>query len=408
VGGERGGVLVMVVVFLPALIAIAALVIDVGHGFQVRRHLQTAADAAALAAAQELPNTANAEAVANEYSASSGGHNERPGLPDVTTAVSFPAPTGSKVRVTESSKSRVFFAGLLGFDGFNVSATAVASRSSTTTGTPLAVYVHEVCGAPTGNKGFIAGGLDMRIEGGIHVNGHLEIKNAGFESVGRATVYRPPPEGSSPSGPPQGSGCKTLDQSDSTYCTGCSGGAVNTPEFGPWRDWATPYDTAAHVNDPALGGVACTHSPTGDVKLENEVIPDARVYCLPPDKKFTIAGNVTGPSGGPASITAVAGSIEVGGTGRLKPYSDTVPVLFYSTNTAGTAIKMNPSAAYDWTGYIINRNGGIVVNAAGVTSPFNGLLEAEWVEINGENFRMLGTFPDSSDGPMSGAVTLEE
>jgi Flp pilus assembly protein TadG len=405
---ERGGVLVMVVLFLPVLIGFAALVIDVGHAFQVRRHLQSAADAAALAAAQELPNTANATAVANDYSASAGARNARPYLPGVTTTVSFPAPTGSKVKVTETATSRVFFAGLFGFDGFDVSASAVASKSSTTTGTPLAVYVHELCGAPTGNKGLISGGLNMRIEGGIHVNGHLEIKNAGFVSVGRATVYRPPPQGTSPSGPPQGPGCKTVDQSDSTYCTGCSGGAVTSPENAAYRDWATPYHTAAHVNNPAFGGVACTHTVANDVKLENEVIPDARVYCLPADKKFTIAGNVTGPAGGPAAVTAVAGFIEVGGTGKLKPYSDAVPVLFYSTNTAGTAVKMNPSAAYDWTGYIINRLGGIVVNAAGVTSPFNGLLEAEWIEINGENFRMLGTFPDSSDGPMFGAVLLEE
>jgi hypothetical protein len=43
-----------------------------------------------------------------------------------------------------------------------------------------------------------------------------------------------------------------------------------------------------------------------------------------------------------------------------------------------------------------------------VTSPFNGLLEAEWMIVNGENFTMLGTFPDSSEGPISGAVVLEE
>jgi hypothetical protein len=382
-------VLVMVAVFLPALIAIAALVIDVGHGFQVRRHLQTAADAAALAAAQELPNTANAEAVANEYSASSGGHNERPSLPDVTTAISFPAPTGSKVRVTESSKSRVFFAGLLGFDGFDVSATAVASKSSTTTGTPLAVYVHELCG----NKGLISGGLNMRIEGGIHSNGHFEVKNQGFNAVGNATVYRPPHADSpSPPGPAQPTGCITTDQPDSTYA-----GVVGDPARGKHRDWVTPYDTEAITK----GFVPCTHTYTGDVKYENTTIPTG-VHCVPPDKKFTIAGNVDG------KITVIGGMIEVGGTGKLEPYNADHPVLFYSTNTTNVPIKLNPSGAYDWSGYIINRTGGIVINASSVTSPQNGLLEAEWVEINGENFTMLGTFPDSSSGTSFGAVVLQE
>jgi hypothetical protein len=382
-------VLVMFALFLPVLIAFAAFVLDVGHAFQVRRHLQASADAAALAAAQELPNLALAEAVANDYSASAGGRNERPNLPNVTTEVSFPGPVGHKVKVTQSATAGVFFAGILGFDGFDVSARAVAGKSSTSTGTPLAVYVHELCG----NKGFISGGLDMRIEGGIHVNGHYEVKNQGFESVGSATVYRPPhPDSPSPPGPAQPAACKTTDQPDSEY-----GGVVGDPTPGPWRDWATPYHTAADVTNAA----PCTHTYTGDKKYENTTIPDG-VHCLPADKKFTIAGNVSG------KITVVGGIIEVGGTGTLEPYDSDVPVLFYSTNSSNVEIKLNPSAAYDWTGYIINRKGGIVINASSVTSPQNGLLEAEWIEINGENFTMLGTFPDSSGGTMFGAVRLEE
>jgi hypothetical protein len=145
----------------------------------------------------------------------------------------------------------------------------------------------------------------------------------------------------------------------------------------------------------------CTINHSGDIKYENTTIPSG-VHCLPADKKFTVAGNSSG------NITVIGGVIEVGGTGTLAPYNSDHPVLFYSTNTAGTAIKMNPSAAYDWTGYVINRKGGIEINAAGVTSPFNGLLESEWIIVNGENFTMLGTFPDSSEGPISGAVALEE
>jgi hypothetical protein len=46
---ERGGVLVWFTVWLPALLIIAVLVIDVGNWFVHRRHLQTQVDAAALA-----------------------------------------------------------------------------------------------------------------------------------------------------------------------------------------------------------------------------------------------------------------------------------------------------------------------------------------------------------------------
>jgi Flp pilus assembly protein TadG len=407
---ERGGVLVMFVLFLPVLILFAAFVLDVGHAFQLRRHLQSAADAAALAAAQELPNTSTATSVANDYSASAGGRNENSNLPSVTTEVTFPAPAGAKVRVTESAKSRVFFGGILelfgeSFDGFDVSATAVASKSSPTSGTPLAMYVHELCGASSGNKGLIAAGDNMRVEGGIHVNGQFKIGNPGFVSVGKATVFRP--SAGSPGGPNHPSACNGLaplfiedingGSGPSTYCTGCSSGPVTDPEPGTYRDWVTPYHTEAIMKS----FTPCTINHPGDIKYENQAIPSG-VHCLPRDKKFTLAGTSSG------NITVIGGMIEVGGTGTLAPYNSEHPVLFYSTNTAGTSIKMNPSAAYDWTGYIINRLGGIEINAMGVTSPFNGLLEAEWILVNGQSFTMLGTFPDSSDGPMFGAVVLEE
>jgi Flp pilus assembly protein TadG len=412
VSDERGAVLVIFVLFLPVLLLFAAFVLDVGHAFQLRRHLQASADAAALAAAQELPNTMNAESVANNYSASASGRNENPNLPPVTTTVAFPgSPAGGKVRVTQTATSRVFFAGVVTlfghaeWTGFNVSATAVASKTSTASGTPLAVYVHELCGASSGNKGLIAAGDNMRIEGGIHVNGQFKIGNPGFNSVGKATVYRP--SAGSPSGPSHPGSCNGLaplriedidgGSGPSTYCTGCSSGPVTDPAPGAYRDWVTPYHTEAIMKS----FTPCTFNHSGDVVYHNATVPSG-VHCVPPDKKFTISGSSSG------NITVIAGVIEVGGTGLLRPYDSAHPVLFYSTNTAGTAIKMNPSAAYDWTGYIINRKGGIEINAAGVTSPFNGLLEAEWIIVNGENFRMLGTFPDSTDGPMFGAVELEE
>ena len=51
---ERGGVLVLVAIAMPVLIGCTGLAIDVGNWFEHRRHLQTQADAAALAAAGDV------------------------------------------------------------------------------------------------------------------------------------------------------------------------------------------------------------------------------------------------------------------------------------------------------------------------------------------------------------------
>jgi hypothetical protein len=65
---ESGQVIVFVVFMLTALFGMAALVIDVGSWYRADRHLQTAADAAALAGAQELPTKpSTAVSVAIDY-----------------------------------------------------------------------------------------------------------------------------------------------------------------------------------------------------------------------------------------------------------------------------------------------------------------------------------------------------
>src|SRR3954454_16206848 len=51
---ERGGVLLLVGLCMPVLIGFTGLVIDVGNHFEHRRHLQTQADAAVLAAAGDM------------------------------------------------------------------------------------------------------------------------------------------------------------------------------------------------------------------------------------------------------------------------------------------------------------------------------------------------------------------
>ena len=51
---ERGGVLLIVALCMPVLIGFTGLVLDVGNWFEHRRHLQTQADAAVLAAAGDV------------------------------------------------------------------------------------------------------------------------------------------------------------------------------------------------------------------------------------------------------------------------------------------------------------------------------------------------------------------
>ena len=73
IGSEAGQTTLLGVLFLVVLICMMAAVIDVGAWMRSDRKLQADADAAALAAAQELPyNTGLATAKAVEYGTKNG------------------------------------------------------------------------------------------------------------------------------------------------------------------------------------------------------------------------------------------------------------------------------------------------------------------------------------------------
>lgn len=117
---ERGQSLVIAIVFMTALLGMAGFAVDVGSWYRTQRAAQSAADAAALAGAQSLPQdetTAATVAVAN--AAENGG-----GLPDDPQHISFsPADT---IHVTVDRPTGSFFSQILGVTPPVVHASAAA------------------------------------------------------------------------------------------------------------------------------------------------------------------------------------------------------------------------------------------------------------------------------------------
>ena len=117
---DRGQAAVLTVIFMVALLGAAALVLDVGSWFREQRDTQSAADAAALAAAQALPeNPAQAEALAASYIAKNRGG-------ATTTTYGSDAVANDKVTVRVERSAPGIFAKLFGIDAVQVSARATA------------------------------------------------------------------------------------------------------------------------------------------------------------------------------------------------------------------------------------------------------------------------------------------
>ena len=149
---QRGATFIFAAVATMMLVGFGALTVDLGNAYRVRRQLQNAADAAALAGAVTLYNGGaadTAESTAGTWSASSGGKNVITGVSVSTTAttVSCTGATGSTctanssgpngIKVTETGAVPTFFGRLLGVDSIPISATsyAIGNTSSGTCST---------------------------------------------------------------------------------------------------------------------------------------------------------------------------------------------------------------------------------------------------------------------------------
>jgi hypothetical protein len=123
---ESGQALVLSIVFLTVLLGMAALTLDVGSWYRAHRAAQATADAAALAAAQELPeSTDNANTRALEYASKNGG-----GLTagNITFSSKFSANDTVAVRVERPAPA--FFAKLFGLNSVTARGRASARAVS--------------------------------------------------------------------------------------------------------------------------------------------------------------------------------------------------------------------------------------------------------------------------------------
>lgn len=171
---EEGSVALLVAVAFVVLIGCGALVVDLGSIANEKRSLQNAMDAAALAAAQALPDEADATTAAQHYAASNGAG---------TVNVSFSV-DGKTVTVSSSQDVEYNFAkALVGSSHTTVRARAVATQSNIFGSLDYALF----SGAGDINLTFTG---QNNISGNIHsndsivCNGQTSVTNGSVTAVG--------------------------------------------------------------------------------------------------------------------------------------------------------------------------------------------------------------------------------
>jgi Flp pilus assembly protein TadG len=129
---EHGQAVVFVLMFMVVVIAVVGFVIDVGHAYQAQRSLQGAADAAALAGAQQLPDPTLAQQTATQFGSTAAGKNHITDISvteQIGTSCNATIPGCSPVNmvsVNEDATVPTFFSKIVGVNSFNLHVHAAA------------------------------------------------------------------------------------------------------------------------------------------------------------------------------------------------------------------------------------------------------------------------------------------
>jgi Flp pilus assembly protein TadG len=338
---ESGAILALTAILMIVFIGMAALAIDVGSFYQAQKHAQSAADAAALAAVNDLPTSpALATTAADNYVAQN-----YPGAS--TPVVTYPSTTQIKVVVNAVTPS--FFGQIFGITQANVSATAIAGQPVGTV--PAALFAMDSTCTGDGIK---ITGNNESVPGGITSNGNFSQNGSGTNTFGGTTF-------GGPNGCP-GSGSGTF-----------AAGPTSLGSLTPW-----PFDYSLAALKPACTQSAASFSFTTTSNTD-------AVYCA--TGNISISQNVHLPN-----ATLIANSFTIPGNNVIVGSASTGNGLsLYETGTtalaiAGNGISFNTVFAPNAEVQISGNSSGNVMNA---------FIEAFDVTISGTNHTINGTGPPS-------------
>jgi Flp pilus assembly protein TadG len=230
---QNGQAIVLIAIMLAVLVGMAALAIDGSRAYSVRRDLQAAVDAAALAAADNLQQTGNyttAEQAATNifganlrlYSAPACAGYGTPGAGTLTVTCTYPdgtaltqlvsklGPQGSRFNMVGTRSLQLEFAKVLTNGGNpNVAASASGGVNNLLFTPAIAALSQAGCGGAGGAAISVSGTGTLNVSGDVVANGSITVSGSNLRvagdiyarcqgSVGGATTACFPSGGSTP------------------------------------------------------------------------------------------------------------------------------------------------------------------------------------------------------------------
>ena len=342
---------VLVAMAMPAVIALAGFVVDVGSGYRLHRSAQAAADAGATAGAIDLPNNpsqavTDAQAYVNKN------------ISGATTVITTPYNgQADQIQVQVTASTPTVFAGVVGIH--DMAATANAVAKSTSGGSKYAIFTANT----SCSSGINWTGTGATINGGIHSNSVMKV--SGGPNTFGPTSYGGP------------NNCTWTDTIHNNTYGGSSAPTFDATNY-PWPEpWPT---SAAQISSY---GITCTDNAATFTWTGSSGPQNGHTYCA--TTSIAIKGNNYN-----CTCTFIAPTVTITGSGEtLRPNYQDLLIDAYGTNTW----KLSGNSD-NITGTIFVPNAQF--NVTGASSDlFNVFLEGDNATMSGNSWSLTGTGPST-------------
>lgn len=366
---EDGAVAIIMAFAMVALLGFTALAVDYGLYYANKAQLQTAVDAAALAACRKLPNTSQATLTAKEYV-------EKNGFTQENISVTF-LDDNSSIKVTGNKQQTAFFAGIFGIKqlDYNCSATASSVRTSLGPAFNHLIYSGNTHPEQPGYGSFSVrlqnvctfSGLTNWVFGSVHSNFNLDANTSNIVGIGEAVgtvvgnniLYKIPGQG-----------------------------LIPMPDFSMYK--AQMKAEAIAAGQYYSGNFSSANSSFVNVTAPLYVEGDANLNGI------SFSGKGTIYAGGQITMTGSGGNYD--SRSKICMYSD-----YTSKRKSDAAIDFAGSGK-NFTGILYAPNGSILVTGSNYT--FKGNVIGRVVDIGGSNKRFYGAENIAESFPYSTNVSV--
>ena len=345
--------------FLVVLMGFAAITVDLGVVYVEKTDLQNAADAAALAAAADLPDSGTARTTAIYYAGQNGVSSD-----NVAVDTQYSGDS-SMVEVVCTKTVSYSFARVLGFTDTQVSARAVAQKSGGGGGgggadSPFGYALF----AGSENHQCTLNGAGAYVDGNIHSNYRVKLNGAGMYTTGSITA----------------SSKIQISGAGSTVLGICQAPKIKISGAGQsigGKDYsAAPIIDMPDYSDELLAlAQAAGQYYNGNKKLSGS--------NLSIDDPIYVNGNLTISGAGFSGVGFIVATGNITFTGSGLTYSGDDALCFYSVNGDITA----NGAGITIDGLVYAPNGTVTLSGAGHV--VNGRIIADNIVLHGAGHRVI-------------------